>query len=47
MSYKVKLNEWLESDFVSEEFKTELRSIEDEKNWRTVSIQSLNSAPLA
>lgn len=31
MSYKVKLNEWLESDFVSEEFKTELRSIEDEK----------------
>ncbi|SFN31801.1 phospho-sugar mutase [Proteiniclasticum ruminis] len=31
MSYKVKLNEWLESEFVSEEFKTELRSIEDEK----------------
>jgi phosphoglucomutase len=31
MSYKVKLNEWLESEFVSEEFKNELRNIKDEK----------------
>lgn len=31
MSYKVKLNEWLESEFVSEEFKKELREIRDEK----------------
>lgn len=31
MSYKVKLNEWLESEFVSEEFKNELRNVKDEK----------------
>lgn len=31
MPYKVKLNEWLESEFVSEEFKKELREIRDEK----------------
>lgn len=31
MSYKEKLQEWLESGFVSDEFKEELRSITDEK----------------
>ena len=31
MSYKEKLQEWLESEFVSEEFKEELRAITDEK----------------
>lgn len=31
MSYKEKLQEWLESEFVSEEFKEELRAITEEK----------------